>query len=379
MRPWPLVALGLSLALLPTGPAAAQPDLGANAAMKYWQAFALLPALDMDQEKVLQDWDKAPLDAAVLKLIEKSRPSRVYLHRGAQLPRCDWSLDYDDGFFLLVAHIPKVRTLARLAALHARHEFEQGHGKAGWDDVTDLLRLARHVETDPLMINQLVGYSIEAIAIEAAAPYLPQLKPILPATAPETLPAGPTLAQLVLKEKQVGPVWLIRELRQAEKQKEGSWQDVWKTVLAAPAEGERVDPELVKSAKTFDQAVRRVEDLLPLYDELAKLVALPWKEFDARYPEFFSKAKAANPLAGAILPAMQHFVASQRRAETRRALFKAALAVVQGGPDRLKGIPDPSGDGPFEYRALDPGFELRSKLIVNGHPLTLTAGKGKKQ
>ena len=23
--------------------------------------------------------------------------SRVYLHRGAKLPRCDWSLDYEDG------------------------------------------------------------------------------------------------------------------------------------------------------------------------------------------------------------------------------------------------------------------------------------------
>ena len=61
------------------------------------------------------------------------------------------------------------------------------------------------------------------------------------------------------------------------------------------------------------------------------------------------------------------------------ALFKAAIAVVQGGPDKLKDIKDPFGDGPFEYRALDKGFELKSKLLFKGQPVTLTVGKGKKE
>lgn len=63
------IFLFLSLSLLSHSPAAAQvpdarPDLGANAAMKYWQAFALLPTLDKDQEKLLQEWSKVSLDAA---------------------------------------------------------------------------------------------------------------------------------------------------------------------------------------------------------------------------------------------------------------------------------------------------------------------------
>ena len=66
MRRAILVALFLPLALLPPRPAAAQapdarPDLGANAALKYWQAFALLPTLDKDQEKLLEKWNKVPL------------------------------------------------------------------------------------------------------------------------------------------------------------------------------------------------------------------------------------------------------------------------------------------------------------------------------
>ena len=57
-------------------------DLAANAALQYWQAFALLPALDTMQEKRLADWSKDPLDAAALKLIAASEESRRYLLRG---------------------------------------------------------------------------------------------------------------------------------------------------------------------------------------------------------------------------------------------------------------------------------------------------------
>src|SRR5262245_11210690 len=133
-----LVAFFLSLTVLAPFPATAQaadarPDLGANAAMKYWQAFAQLPALDKDEEKRLEQGNKAPLDATARKLIEKSRNSRVYLHRGAKLPRCDWSLHYEDGIFLVLPHAGKARALTRLTALHARHEFEQGHWKSGWE------------------------------------------------------------------------------------------------------------------------------------------------------------------------------------------------------------------------------------------------------
>jgi hypothetical protein len=385
MRHWQLVLLA-SLALFGSAPAGAQApdantDLGANAALKYWQAFGLLPAMDKNQQKILEQWNKAPIDAAALKLIEKSTASLLYLHRATKLQHCDWSLDYQDGVNLLMPHLGKARTLASLAALHARHEFAQGHWKAGAEDIIALLELARNLETDPPpIIQHLVGYAIETVAIQTAAPYLPELKSVLadPASAVlNRLGKRVNLAQMVLKEKQIGAQWFIGELKKAERHKEGSWQDVWKHVLGAPAEGERVDQELAKSARTFEQAVKILEDLLPWYDELARVTALPWKEFDRQYPVFVKKAKAANPLAGYVLPHMGHVAASQRRAQTQRALFQAALAVVQGGQDKLRDIQDPYGDGPFEYRALDRGFELRSRLIVRGQPLTLTVGQGK--
>jgi hypothetical protein len=383
MRGWNLAVILLSLTLQSPFSAAAraadsEQESQDNAAMKYWQAFALLPSLDKDQEALLEDCNQVPLDAAALKLIDKSQQSRQFLYRGTKLPRCDWSLDYKDGIFLVMPYLPKSRTLARLVALHARHEFEQGHWEGGWEDVTALLKLAHHLELEPLAVQHLVGFSIETVAIKAAVPYLPQLKAILPKAASavvDALPGEPTPSQLVLKEKQIAAVWLIQALQEAEQRKEGSWHEVWKNVFGAPQEGGG-SQDLVNAATTFEQAIKMLEDLLPCYDELAKLTTLPWREFDAQYPEFAKQVKAANPLAS-ILISMDHAMASIRRNHAQRELFKAALAVVQSGPDKLKGFQDPYGDGPFEYRALDQGFELKSKLLVKGQHFALTAGNRK--
>jgi hypothetical protein len=388
MRHLNLVGLLLPLALFPACPAAAQApdnrsDLGANAAMKYWQAFALLPTLDEDQAKLLQNWKEVPIydGSAALKLIDASRMSRVYLHRGAKVQRCDWSLDDEDGPGLFMSHCPRSLNLARLALLHGRHEFEQGHWNEGWDDVTDVLKLGRHVGVDPPLVVRWVGCRIETSAIEAAAPYLPELKPILPEAASavlDALPAGPTLQQMILEEKRTGLMWTIQELKKAEQQKEGSWQVVWRNLVDPPwLESRDRDVALVQSVKTYEQAIKRLEDLLPFYDELARVIALPWKEFDAQYPELVKKAKARDLWGFDRLNEPDGIIAGVRRHEAQMALFRAALMVVKGGPDKLKDIKDPFGDGPFEFRALDKGFELKSKLLYKGQPVMLTVGRGK--
>ncbi len=72
---------------------------------------------------------------------------------------------------------------------------------------------------------------------------------------------------------------------------------------------------------------------------------------------------------------MGNVMAARRRADARLALLKAAIAVVQHGPDAMKETKDPFGDGPFEYKATDGGFELKSKLLFRDQPVTLAVGK----
>jgi hypothetical protein len=385
MRYWNAAPLLLALALFSchSREALAQnakPDVGANAAMKYWQAFALMPVLDSEEEKLLHAGNTAAREADVAKLLKKSEMSLNYLHRGAKLQLCDWSLDYDQGIFLPLPYAGKSRALARLAALDARHEFKQGHWKTGWEDVIAQLKLARHVEADPIMILQLVGYGIETTAIETAAPYLTELKSAVvesPSAEVDALPGRPTIGQMLLKEKEVGPIWLIHAIRKAEQAEPGSWQEVWKQALGPGIEGPKDQYEaMVQSAKTPEQAIKKLEEILPLYVELANLVALPWNQFDARYSEFAERAKAGNVLAGLFVPGIDRLMAAQRRSEAEMAIFKAAFGVVQGGSDKVKDFKDPFGDGPLEYRALEKGFELKSKLLFKGKPVSLTFGGG---
>ena len=173
-------------------------------------------------------------------------------------------------------------------------------------------------------------------------------------------------------------VWLIKEMKKADQHKQGSWQVVWKEVFDAPGDAEQSRRDLAQSAKTLEQAIKMMEEVLTLYDELAEISDLPWREFDARYPAFVKKATAVNKTASYILPNLDKIVPTARRTQTQSALFRAALAMVEGWPDKLKDIQDPFGSGPFESRAVDKGFELRSKLLFKGQPVTLTAGKAKK-
>jgi hypothetical protein len=374
MRRWKLLVVCLSAVQILAIPAAAQVPSD-NAALQYWQAFAQMPALDKPQEKLLEDWNKVPLDAAAQKLIAASRQSLMFLRRAAKLPNCDWGLDYNDGISLMLPHIAKAKTLALLAALDARNEFEQGHWGAGREDATAIMTLARHVGRDPILICAVVRYRIEGYAIDLIAPYLPELKANLSkaAAAYEALPAAATLPQGVIAEKKYMAEWLVGKLRETEQRRPGSWRDLWKGVL-----DETVIPEGVKRVGSFERAVKMTEDLLPVYDELAKLVAAPAGEFDRRYPEFLQRAEAINPMARVLLPAMKNVVAAERRTQARWAMLFAAVAVIQDGPDKLKDIKDPFGTGPFDYRALDQGFELRSKLIDRDQPVTLTVGRAKR-
>ena len=137
-------------------------------------------------------------------------------------------------------------------------------------------------------------------------------------------------------------------------------------------------PEAVVKIGTYQEAIKLIEDVLPAYGELEKLVALSPEEFAKQNPPFIEKTKAAHPLASTLLPAIDKVRNVDHRNRARLAMLLAAIAVAQDGPDALKNVKDPFGDGPFEYRRLDPGFELKSKLLYDDKPVTLTVGQRKK-
>jgi hypothetical protein len=352
----------------------AKSDLGDNAALQYWQAVALLPAYDKEQDKLLEHWKDAPVDAATLKLLESSRTSLMYVQRATRKPHCDWGLDYSDGLELLMPHLSKLRNLARLSLLDARHEFSRKHWQAGAAEASSMFIVARHAGQEPVLIAILVGNAIDQMAIECLALHLPEMDEAALKTVSARLDGLPASAGLVqkalLKEKQIGCECLLPKMEEAEHQKAGSWRDVL-TRYASEADKARL-----KDLHEYDEALKFSRELLPVYDRMAELAALPRAEFARQYGDLAKKIRATNPLAHLMLPALDKFRDGQDRHDARVALLKAAIAVVQGGPDALKQIRDPFGDGPFEYRRLDKGFELKSKLVVNGQQISLAIGKG---
>jgi hypothetical protein len=354
-------------------PAAIQfPPVSDNAALQYWQAFATMPVLDAEQEKLLQDWATVPLDASVNKLLDESQTSLMFLHRGAQLRDCDWGLDYRDGAKMHLPHLIRARTLARLAALDARRAFEAKQFDRAHDDAVGMVTLARHVGKDYTLVSMLVCFAIEGMTVDLAAPYLPEVHASYEdvVKSSKLLPPSPPLYQAVRCEQRIAYT-ILNQLVEAEHRRPGSWREEWRAILG----GETADP--LQDAVRFNDVAKMMEEFQATYDELAELMALPPAEFDARYPEFAKRARETSSASQLMLPAMEKTVTAQRRTEARMAMLLAAIAVVEGGPEKLAGIKDPFGDGPFEYRKLDTGFELSSKLLEDGKPVTLTVGQKK--
>lgn len=351
------------------------PHASGNAALQYWQAFALLPTLDEEDEEVVGNWKTVSLDEPRVKeIVESSRTSLMFLHRAAGMTNCDWGLKYDDGMGMLMPHMTRARDLARLAALRGRYEFEKGNWKVGRDDARAIVTLGRHVGQEPVLIARLVGYLIEDLAIDLVAPYVLEHKAPYPQSLAmfEALPPAATLPQTILVEKKYMGQWAIDKIKEEEKRNQGAGFLLWKKFIDGAE-----DAEALTKIDNLEEVLKRIEEALPVYDELAGIVALPQPEFDARYPKFKEDATAKNPVVGVLLPSVDKVLAKDHRHRARFALLFAAIAVAQDGPEKLKEIHDPYGDGPFEYKALDRGFELKSKLIIEGQRVTLVAGQGK--
>lgn len=357
-------------------------EMADNAALRYWPAFHFLPPSDPQQEKLLENWRAAPIDAATTKLLDSGKLSLRYLHDGAKHPRCDWGLDYEQGFDLLLPHLQRARTLARLGALSARQRVEKGQTAEAADELADVLTLGRHASPDGITVAVLVRYAIEAIGIETAADQLPRLKPKdldRLAERIDRLPPAASAKDSVHVEKDVGLNWMLKKVRGAKDDKDFVKHIV--AMLAPPGDTDQaaqMTAAITAAGGTPESVAKAIEETAPYYDQLAEALALPYDQVRAKVDEINKKAQA-NPIAKAILPSYDKVVDTEARAICRMAMLKAAIAVAKGGPDKVKDFRDPYGDGPFEYKALPQGFELRSKLQFRGEPVVLQIGQAPKK
>ncbi len=349
-------------------------ELGQNAALQYWPAFNFLPRDEADL-KILENWKQAPLDEKNWKLVEGHR----YLHAGAQMKQCDWSLDLNQGPYLLLPFLNKSRPLTYAACLRVRFDISQKKWATAVEDGSDAMAAARHVAVPPIMISLLVSYANERDAIDAMASGLNSFDPeslsqFLKRL--DSLPPAQTQADSLNVESHLTIDWAIQKVKTAGPKPD--WNEVFGFLMidesGKPAAKSVAD--LISAAGgTPEGVVHQLENLLVYYQEAAKLTTAPLNqsEFNRQALALASKFDA-NPFAKPILPnlpaAHDGVVASQ----TRLALFKTAIAVVQHGSDAAKGVVDPVNHEAVTYEKLGTGFKLSSKVMVRGQPVTLTVG-----
>jgi hypothetical protein len=378
------LCLAMAILVLPVGdaPADTPPDLGANAALRYWQAFAALPRLTGAEESMLEaECATMPLDAHARRLVTEAEYALRLMHRGAALPRCDWGIPIEEGIETRLPHNGAARVLSSLACLRARVRFEEGKSADAVEDLLAALTLGRQVSRNDVNIMVLAGYAIEHHVNETLALHLPQL----PAgmikdlkTRLNALPPGGTPAQATPFEEKSFLDWFVRKVKGA-KDKE-SLLDLL-AFLSHEPEGKGGDPAekarkfLEECGGTKDGVLKCAEETRACYVLMAKKLELPPDQFEKEFEREKLK-QARNPVFQVFFPALVNMRRAQARADVRRALLAAALAVQLDGRDALKNHLDPVAGGPFEYVGFEGGYELRSKVKGrDDNPLALTIGR----
>jgi len=143
-----------------------------NAALLYECAIKLLKAQPAPENNLLhylgnlsKTFIEESLDPDNLtelkKLIEQDAITLALsiVKQGTQRESCRFNLDYGDGLYTLLPHIPDLRNLARIFCAKIYLEAEAGNPDTAWDMVPTQLKFADALCTESCLISQLVRMS----------------------------------------------------------------------------------------------------------------------------------------------------------------------------------------------------------------------------
>jgi hypothetical protein len=154
----------------------------ANAALRYWMAFAVMhdPPADKATADLLSrvaagtsPWDEAKLG----KILDDNREALDIMQRGTTLASCDWGLEYELGPNTPIAHLAKARVLGRLNAVAGTRLAARGQLAQAVDVWLAGVRFSQHVARDGTVISLLsarlsLSPSLASLALAVAQPSL---------------------------------------------------------------------------------------------------------------------------------------------------------------------------------------------------------------
>ena len=173
IRSW-IPSMSMIVVLL-AGAAFAQqkPNLGDNAALRYYAAFAQMQdyaVTDAEAKKLNGILDgPVPYDDSHYKdLVEKNKPALETMARGAALPKCDWGLDYL-GEDTPVDYARNALALGRLNVLYAFHLMIAGNKDDAVSAIKAGLRFSQDVANGGSLFATLAAKSLLVTDLRAIA------------------------------------------------------------------------------------------------------------------------------------------------------------------------------------------------------------------
>jgi hypothetical protein len=150
-----------------------------NAASLYRQAFAALDAdaaLTSDESPLTKATTIDVANPAVTDLLARHAATLDLIRRAADRDTCRFQRDWTrPSIDMLLPEMQSLRTAARLLVLDARREAADGNAADALHNVARIQRIGRHSASEPLLISNLVGLAIDAMALETFAKVLPTL------------------------------------------------------------------------------------------------------------------------------------------------------------------------------------------------------------
>jgi len=137
-----------------------------NAAPLILEAAALLDALkDEDTPELDKLPDEEGRDPESLKpYLDKCRGALAKLDEALRRPRCRFPIDYAAGLEAELSGITSLISLARLLDARAVLSLRAGDWAAAERDLRSILRLSEYLSQEPMLICQLIRYSLVELA-----------------------------------------------------------------------------------------------------------------------------------------------------------------------------------------------------------------------
>ena len=158
-----LIAL---LLLVSTSSTFALPPDPDNAAVLYYQVFLIYEKPDDTMKDMVADLAKGKIEpnTRITQFIESQKTVTRLVVAAAKLPNCNWGLKYSDGLSLEMPYLSQARNLTYLILADARTIAANGDYDLAIDRCLTARKLALHAASEPIIINFLVGISIEKLA-----------------------------------------------------------------------------------------------------------------------------------------------------------------------------------------------------------------------